>query len=91
MTQFKELLAKIREAEKNKPAVIIPKEEEIELEKLSNKKTAEIDSAINKALTTPAAAGQPGAQGQPATGAPGRPAAPGQPAASGQPAAPATP
>jgi type IV pilus assembly protein PilM len=90
----KTALAKIREemtqAEKNNPAVTIPKEEEIDA--VSRKASQVIDSAINNALGAPAAPGAaagagaapltpgavmpPGAAPTPPPAAPAKPAAP---------------
>ncbi len=88
--QIKEWIDKMTEAEKQKDssAVKIPSAEEIEA--ASKAKTKELESAIDKAMSTlssPPAAGAPGAPGAPVPGAPG--AAPPVPAAA--PAAPGTP
>jgi type IV pilus assembly protein PilM len=61
----KEIFDKMKEAEKNNPVVTVPKDDEIE--KLSSKKTADLENAINNAL---GGAGGAGGAGQaPAAGA----------------------
>ncbi|APW63466.1 type IV pilus assembly protein PilM [Paludisphaera borealis] len=77
--QIEERTAKVKkiredmsEAEKNSPAVTVPKDDEIE--KLSSKKTADIENAINNALSGPAAPAQAAPPGAP-VGTPGGPAA----------------
>ena len=62
--KIKEIIAKVTEAEKNNPAVTMPKVEE--LTKASLKKTQELDSKIQNAIA-PAA---PGGAGTPGFGAP---------------------
>jgi type IV pilus assembly protein PilM len=62
--KIKEIIAKVTEAEKNNPAVTMPKVEE--LTKASLKKTEELDSKIQNAIA-PAA---PGGAGTPGFGAP---------------------
>jgi type IV pilus assembly protein PilM len=64
--RMKDFIDKMTEAEKNNPAVTMPKVEELAAASL--KKTQELDAKIQNALT-PAAPG--GAGGNPAPGAPG--------------------
>jgi type IV pilus assembly protein PilM len=80
--KIKEIVEKMTEAQKNNPAVTMPKVED--LTKASLKKTQELDSKIQNAITpaAPGGAGTPGFGPQPAgTGAP--PAGAGTPATKG--------
>jgi type IV pilus assembly protein PilM len=77
-TKVTELSKQMREAEKNNPAVTMPKPEEIEAASL--KQSQQIDAALSKAVSAPA----PGAAGG---GAPGTVPPPG---AAPAPAGPAT-
>jgi type IV pilus assembly protein PilM len=61
--KIKDWVDKLTEVEKNHPAVTMPKAEEIEA--ASNKKSKEIDSQLEKALTPGAAPGAPGVGGTP--------------------------
>ena len=89
--KIKDIIEKMKEAEKTNSVVTIPSAEEIE--KSSKQKTSELESALTKAMSTiansaPAASGAaPAVPGAAAPGVP--PAAPGVPAAPG--AAPAVP
>ena len=58
-TKLDDLVAKMTEAQKNNPAVTMPKLEEIQA--VSLKKSEEVDSQIQKALTPPG--GAPGGPG----------------------------
>jgi type IV pilus assembly protein PilM len=71
--KIKDFVDKMKEAEKNNPAVTMPKVEEIQAASL--KKSEEIDSQIQKALTPVGAPGTPGFAAPPAgAGTPGAPA-----------------
>ncbi len=71
--KIKELVDKITEVEKNHPAVTMPKVEDIQAASL--KKSEEIDSQLQKALTPGAAPGTPGFGAPPAgVGTPAGPA-----------------
>jgi type IV pilus assembly protein PilM len=85
-TKIKDLVAKLQEAEKNNPAVTIPKSEEIEAASL--KKSEEVDSKIQKALGQVAPGATGAAPGTPGFGPPPGAAAP---AATPNKAAPAGP
>jgi type IV pilus assembly protein PilM len=78
-TKLKEIVKLLEDEQKNNPAVTIPKGEDIEAASL--KKSKELDSKIEKALTpgTPGAAapgGAPGFGGPPAGAPPGAPPGP---------------
>ena len=79
--KVKEITDKMREAEKNNPAVTMPKPEDIEA--VSLKQSQQIDSALSKAASGPApgaaGGGAPGLVPPPAGGSP----APAGPGASG--------
>jgi type IV pilus assembly protein PilM len=65
-TKLKEVADKMKEAEKNNPAVTMPKSEEVEAASL--KKSEELDSKLQ--AIAPGAAGGPGGAAGPAPGAP---------------------
>jgi type IV pilus assembly protein PilM len=71
--KIKEFQSKMEEVEKNHPAVVMPKSEEIESASL--KQSEAINSAINKALNAPGSAGAagPGGAVPPGAGAPTNP------------------
>ena len=71
-TKLDDLVAKMTEAQKNNPAVTMPKLEEIQA--VSLKKSEEVDSQLQKALTPPA-----GAPGTPGFGQARRRQVPGRP------------
>ncbi len=66
--RIKELSDKMTEAQKNNPAVVIPKAEEIEA--VSREKSKQVDSALSNALGAGGQPGAPAAQGAPVGGAP---------------------
>jgi type IV pilus assembly protein PilM len=86
VAKVNELDKQMREAEKNNPAVSLPKPEEIEAASL--RQSQQIDSALSKAASSPApgvaGGGAPGGAPAPAGAAP----APAGPAAGGTPPAP---
>ena len=88
-TKIKDIIAKMTEAEKNNPAVTMPKIEEIEAASL--KKSEELDSKLQKAFT-PGPGGAPGAAvtapGTPGFGPPPAGAAPAPAPNKGAPAGP---
>jgi type IV pilus assembly protein PilM len=61
LAKYKEIKSKMEEVEKNHPAVVMPKGEEIESASL--KQSEAINSAINKAFNGPASAAPQGAAG----------------------------
>jgi len=73
LAKYKEIKSKMEEVEKNHPAVVMPKSEEIESASL--KQSEAINSAINKAMSAPGSGGAAGPGGvvPPGTGAPTNP------------------
>ncbi len=71
--KYKDIKTKMEEVEKNHPAVVMPKSEEIE--SASIKQSEAVNSAIHKALNAPGGAGAagPGGTVPPGIGAPANP------------------
>ncbi len=71
--KYKDIKSKMEAEEKNHPAVVMPKSEEIESASL--KQSEAVNSALNKALNAPAGAGAsgPGGGGPPGMGSPTNP------------------
>ena len=72
LSKYKEIKTKMEEFEKNHPAVVMPKSEEIESASL--KQSEAINSAINKALNGPSGPGGAGPGGAAPPGAAANPA-----------------